>query len=348
MNYNEYLYTKEMNIMNYGLKRGKMSQKKVNARPKNLKPSVKRLIAEKAIRNLTMDRRLLALELINEITAAGEIPPTEETCISYISNARSKYSIDKSWSSAELVDEPISPVAVHLLIVVQRYRKLFYSKPLTIREARWFNNLSDFQESYSYLPDMITPELKSTFLSLKIATWAQMYAYREKIDTIDGVKEADYSELDNGIAAGNLHELFKYNLRWANDRLSPVFNDENATKNAFKKTYFSYLKPALFDTIREVETFVLGHSLGDPDMTENSILLYGNSLGTLFTEASWNSHLEEINYQQKLNFLRFVREWCKNKPDLEPNFDYSNPDVRKKFDSVISNILENVKKQPGS
>ena len=195
---------------------------------------------------------------------------------------------------------------------------------------------------------MIMPELKNMFLSLKIATWAQMYAYREKIDTMAGIKEPDFSELDNSIVTGSLHEIFKHNSKWANDRLSPVFDDENATKDALKEAYFSDLKPALFEAIREAETSVLGHSLGDPDMPENSILLYGNALGTLFAEGGWNSHLEKINYQQKLNFLCLVREWCKNNPDLEPDFDYSNPDEKKKYDSVISNIFANVNNQPES
>lgn len=79
-------------------------------------------------------------------------------------------------------------------------------------------------------------------------------------------------------------------------------------------------------------------------MPEYSLLIYCNVFGTLLVEENWYKTLKETNYQQKLYFLRLVREWCKNKPDLKPDFDYSNPDIKGKIDLVLSHILENVKR----
>ncbi len=173
----------------------KMTAKKINARPQKLKPSVKSLIAKRAIENPNYDRRLLALELIKEIKKAGEIQPTEDTLIKYISEARSKYTIDKAWNTSVLNSEPISPDALPWLIGVQVHLKSYCSKPLTIREAKWFNRLSGFRYTFPVSLESlgISDRTKDAFLSLVIATWAQIYAYREKIDTIARIKEPDYS-----------------------------------------------------------------------------------------------------------------------------------------------------------
>ena len=61
--------------------------------------------------------------------------------------------IEKIWSSASLNQEPITPEAIHFLMWVQTHRKIFDSKPLTIREAKWFNRLLGIREEFSYPPD---------------------------------------------------------------------------------------------------------------------------------------------------------------------------------------------------
>ena len=40
-----------------------------------------------------------------------------------------------------------------------------------------------------------------------IATWAQIYAYRERIDAIAGIKEPDFSDLDSHLAKYDLDDL---------------------------------------------------------------------------------------------------------------------------------------------
>lgn len=318
------------------------------ARPELLTADQKKFIAEIKLQALEEKRRLSATNVIREVKeqfAAERVSAT--AIIKYLTkiNERFKKLIDKPWNTATLNTERLSTSSIPWLIIVQISRKSFYSKPMTVREAIWFDRLHDFKDMFVSIPDIRgigTEEKIKTFLT--IATWAQMYAYREKIDTIAGIKEPDYSVLDSYIIARDLQEIFKYNYKWASDAVDPIFNKENATKDALKKAYFRYLKPAIFETIREGETLILGHSLGDPDMPEYSLLIYCNVFGTLLVEENWYKTLKETNYQQKLYFLRLVREWCKNKPDLKPDFDYSNPDIKGKIDLVLSHILENVKR----
>jgi hypothetical protein len=173
-----------------------------------------------------------------------------------------------------------------------------------------------------------------------------MYAYHEKIDTIAGIKEPDYSDLDNNInefIAGNFQAISKYDNKWVNVALSPVFKKRITPKDALEEAASRYLKFGFFDTIRAAESAILGHSLGNPDMPENSLEIYGFILGILLYEKDSGKVLEEINYRQKLNFLRLVREWCMSNPDFEFTNYYSNPDMKKKIDSAMSNIHNNVK-----
>jgi hypothetical protein len=46
-----------------------------------------------------------------------------------------------------------------------------------------------------------------------IATWAQIYAYREYIDTMSGIKNPDYSDLDAPIAKNKIGAIYSYNFQ---------------------------------------------------------------------------------------------------------------------------------------
>lgn len=165
------------------------------------------------------------------------------------------------------------------------------------------------------------------------------------MDAQAGIKEPDYTELDNSIAIGGLHKIFEYNRNWVNDAVAPILGDEYVSKDALKEAYYHYLKPGILDTIREAEIALLGHSLGDPDMSEDSTFLYGNILSVLLTDYSWGKTLEALEYERKLDFFGFARKWCISKPDLRLDSDYSNPVARGKLDSAMSDILGNVKRE---
>jgi hypothetical protein len=71
------------------------------SRPQKLEPSIKRLICYRAITKRMVPRKFLANELIKEIKEAGEIAPTLETTMRYISKARNEDNpLDKPWSIA--------------------------------------------------------------------------------------------------------------------------------------------------------------------------------------------------------------------------------------------------------
>jgi len=304
-----------------------MTQKKVNGRPKKLKPSVRRLIAEKAIKYLNMDRRLLALELIDEINAAGEIPPTEETAMSYISRDRSRYKIDETWNSASLIYQTIAPDVLQCLIWIQIYRKRNLSKQLSTREARWFNNLSGIRQNYSFIPVTVSSDLKNTFLIHVTATWAQIYAYREKIDDIVNVKDPNYSDLDEAMVTGDLRKLAALN-EYQQDF---VFDDKWKGK---------YLIPYYINQIRTIEIGALGHSLGDPDMLDSAIGTYAASLVTIFNDTEYSQRFNKLLYLPRMGLLLLLRQNAKEHPNEEATL------IKAKISKILDNVeKENIKTQ---
>lgn len=256
---------------------------------------------------------------------------------------RKKIGIEKAWTSASLsaslTEESISPDAIHWLIWVQEfYRKFYHSKPLTIREAKWFNRLSGFREGFWYPSDIdFTIFGKDMFASHVIATWAQIYAYREKIDTIAGITEPDYSDLDSAFANGNPSATNDYNdkLLWdarpiTGEEPSPLNSVSiesgsrisglkeilmtKVTKERLKEWKDKYLLPYMIDAIRFIEILILHHSLGDPDMSGNSINSYGSGL-LLFENTTFRQRLMKLPYILRIRFLILLREWVKEHPD---------------------------------
>ncbi len=68
-------------------------------KPRELKPTVRALIYDQAIRYRNTPREFLANKLISEIEELGELPPSFETCIRMISKARnSDNPLDEPWS----------------------------------------------------------------------------------------------------------------------------------------------------------------------------------------------------------------------------------------------------------
>ena len=256
--------------------------------------------------------------------------------------------LDTPWTSAALNEEPISPDVIPQLTWMQVCRKVAYSKPLTIREARWFYRLSGFRERFSdlfLLKIGIPPEQNKLFIYHLIATWAELYAYREKIDTIAGIKEPDYSDLDSLCPTGNLPDLlaiFDYNETWAwgassiakagkryssvsLDTIESVFHFSRLKEvlmTKIPKEGFVMLEPdknampSTINMIRFLEIGILNHSLGDPDMSDSPILLYIKGLTTVLGDAAFNQRLMKLPYLLRINFLVLLREIAKEHPDV--------------------------------
>jgi len=103
------------------------------------------------------------------------------------------------------------PDLIPWIINVKYNLRKHLARPLSIREVKWFAKLFGFRTYFKPLPEMENnPELKSLFVSSVLASWAQVYAEREKVDTIAGIEEPDYSDLDIAIVENDFHAIGVY------------------------------------------------------------------------------------------------------------------------------------------
>lgn len=166
--------------------------KRQKGRPKALKPSIRGLIIDRAIKNRRAPREFLAQELIKEIEMLGEIAPTEETLKSYISQARSKelaYIDATEWSIGTCAEyyNCISPESIPILLKIKQFVGL---QKFTIRQAIWASRL------YPLILDFYKndeEELKNVLYA-----WSDSYAWEERISELTNSK-FETSELDQGL-----------------------------------------------------------------------------------------------------------------------------------------------------
>lgn len=349
-----------------------MTPPKKNARPKALKPSVRSLIAKRAIENPTYDRTLLAKDLIKEIRELRETAPTEDTLIKYISDARGRYSEDKPWNTALLNIEPIIPEALPWLMVIQENRKGWLSKILTQREAKWFNRLSGYKNLFS-TPVLIDTGIESpdlnlvvhTYQSAVVATWAQIYAYRERIDAIAGIKEPDFSDLDSYLAKDTFDDFIESEMKQLSVDFDLVLKiiemEANPSKRMITKLEHR-IESGVLSFIRDEEIVYLNHSLGTPDMPPESILLYFQIMlpdfiadrvrGLMYhplNDPQLNVNYmvlpkplikirAELTYMQRMNYFVDLRHWCKEHPEVLK----ARPE---NFDAEMLAIISNIEKE---
>ena len=151
--------------------------------------------------------------------------------IKYLTEVRINLSliIDTPWNTAALNAEPITTEALPWLISIQENRILWLSKMLTEREAKWFNRLFGFKSLFSsaVLMDMgiESPDssLVNTYQSAMVATWAQIYANREKVAEVAGIEKPDFSDLDSCLARYNSGDLAQSVARQFWDDIDVIF-----------------------------------------------------------------------------------------------------------------------------
>jgi hypothetical protein len=248
-----------------------------------------------------------------------------------------KMGLEKTWSSAELNNEKIDSESVRWLITLQVYRKSYYSKLLTVREAKWFSYLSGFRKPFE-IADLtefgISLELKDVFISSVIVTWAEIYAYREKIDTMAGIENSDYSDLDSNIANGDFKAIYQYNENYLYDAMGKIANREDVVKKDLEVFDNQYLLPSLIDQIRFQEIEILVHSLGEPDMSHKSIRLYTTILAWISLDnPQFFKDLMKLPYVKRRNLLTSIREWVKDNPSVNDD-NIIALKVNELFDSV--------------
>jgi hypothetical protein len=247
--------------------------------------------------------------------------------------------IEKVWNTAALKDEPISHESIPWLIGLQIQRGLYHSKPVTIRQAKWFDRLSGFRqylESGDSLTSFTAKEYISNvsffdipwkvslstngipinerpiFIAQVIATWAQVYAYREYIDTMSGIKNPDYSDLDISIAKNEIGAIYAHNFQQYFTRML----DKTATQATYsEKQRLNMLHEV--DHITFQETTLLGHALGDPEMKNSSIELYSYALWQILVRPKLIDRISKLAYIKKIQYLVHIREWVIEKPYLK-------------------------------
>ena len=177
-------------------------------KPRRLKPSIKRLIYTRALRDRDIPREYLANQLIEEIQKLGEIPPTPETTKRYISAARNtKNPIDNRWSIGACKDYPecFSPESIDLLMEYMN-RELAYDEYIvdkhrfSIRTAIWMVRLKPVVDSYFNTNDDMTMLLAA----------GESYSSAELASEVMGETQFDTTELDLLVCNGDLDAFLKY------------------------------------------------------------------------------------------------------------------------------------------
>jgi hypothetical protein len=121
----------------------------VDGRPASIKPEIRNLITNWATedeQHKSMDRELLADELIDEIEKRGEIAPTVKTLKAMISTARNqgKEEADYPWSMSTLREAEFSlPLEAipYVVKIQQKQKSIFPLGDVTIRQAQWIARL---------------------------------------------------------------------------------------------------------------------------------------------------------------------------------------------------------------
>ncbi len=190
-------------------------------RPRELKPSVKRLIYYRAVTQRMVPREFLANELIKEIKELGEITPALETAKRYISKARNADNpLDKPWSIAccSEYSSIFSPKSIseimdykqwiyHLLKDKEgEYKDLFGSSvsDISIRHAMWIVRLKPLIEK-TFSEKMENDENVRLGYPFFIA---MIYSMAETTCEILDEHFVSFG-LDNALVAGDLNTLAK-------------------------------------------------------------------------------------------------------------------------------------------
>jgi hypothetical protein len=152
-------------------------------------PWIRDLIIIEARHSRNVAPKALAISIMKDIEARGEIPPTEETLIKKIGEARKYNELDEPWSIAASVRFGIQPEASKYLFDIWRY-SLVIDRPISIRQARWVIYLRSLFSSIS--TGNLHSDKVNEYLWLIRQSW--LYSVREQISEI--MKEENFDSLD--------------------------------------------------------------------------------------------------------------------------------------------------------
>lgn len=246
---------------------------------------------------------------------------------------------DSPWNTATLQENPVTPDVVPVLVGVQSQRKAYLSVGLSVREARWFNRLFGFRDIFrrSCPRDASDYEEEVVFIPNTLATWSQIYAYREKINVLAGIEKPDFSELDDRILNNDYTVGYK-NVSEFYFRTSEVAR-LGSDKEKYKRFDKTYTSSTLIAQIWLMECGLLGHSLGTPDLTHNSLLIYHTGLSVLtWGDDRCLQHFQKLLYGKKVELLVRLRHLSKDRSLPE---DYELYKLSEDMDGILKNLLKN-------
>ena len=246
---------------------------------------------------------------------------------------------DSLWNTAILQGEPITPDVVPVLVGVQSQRKAYLSVGLSVREARWLNRLFGFRDTFRRKcpSDGNDHEKEVVFIPNMLATWSQIYAYREKIDALAGIEKPDFSELDTRILNNDCTLGYKYVSAFY-FRSSEVAS-LGADKEKYKRFDKTYTSSTLIAQIWLMECGLLSHSLGTPDLTHNSLLVYHTGLSGLTSgDIQCLQRFQKLPYGKRIELLVTLRQWSKDRSLPE---DYELYKLAEDMDGILKNLLKN-------
>jgi len=210
-------------------------------------------------------------------------------------NARVQSPVDKLWNTALLNSEPLESDLIPWIINAQYNLRKYLSKPLTIREVKWFTRLFGFRTYFKPLPEIERDlDLRSLFISNVLTTWAQIYAEREKVDDIAGIQEPDYSDLDIAIVDSDFSMIREYFDEKLSDQIHGLLGKRRElTESQWARVQEGWTLPSL-------------KHKGDPDMSPQYLRAYHN----LLFRHDYGRYEEDYGatYQERIDTFMRIRK----------------------------------------
>ena len=208
-----------------------------------IKPHIRQLICVKALENKT-PRLALAIELKNLIEEMGELPPSEETMMRLISEARNHPNspLDEPWSVATLDDYPIPPDVLPVVLELSVHMREFQT--FTIRNAKWaaricrtttkWIELAKMVLKYS-ATEMIHEITKSSFDSTELDLELYTLSTQKEISDKQKNKMFSGSKVGDAMFSREVIEEDIRQMRKQHRELSAQGLDEEAIKQKLKE-----------------------------------------------------------------------------------------------------------------
>jgi hypothetical protein len=156
---------------------------------------------------------------------------------------------------------------------------------------------------------MSNPKLELFFKSNLLATWSEIYSYREKIDSIAGIKELDFSDLDAAVLQQSSQSMGEYSAEILRDQVFHI-NHTLTLTNHHEPSWDELVSPLI--QIRYLEMRSLFHSLGEPAMSSKAIDTYLFALKVITStsplDRDFVARIQELDYEKKIHFFISVRQ----------------------------------------